>query len=124
MRRYPLPIGVCDLVVYPGERASRSPVGDGPGFPAQSEPLVLALVRCGWLGPGHDWQIRQAEAGSYFGVRIVQPGRRPDQGARQPGQARPSVQAKATQVRTIDTPPRPGLRASAEGQQRAVDVEE
>ena len=124
MRGHPVPVSVCDLIVYPGKRTSRCPGHESPGLPAEPEPLVFALMGSSRLGPGHYRQVRQSEPWRYLSIRIIQPGRSPHQGARQPGQARPSVQAKPRQVRNIDGLPRPGLQAPAEGQKRPVDVEE
>jgi hypothetical protein len=44
---HPVPVGVGDLVVDLGERASIGPVHQGSGLPAESEPLVLAVVLVG-----------------------------------------------------------------------------
>jgi hypothetical protein len=78
MRGDPVPVGIGDFVVDPGERASRRPVDQGPGFPAEPEPLVFTLIGRGWLRPlttgNGNTPIRGA-----IGVRFVFPGRSPDQ---------------------------------------------
>jgi len=94
MHGHPVPVGVSDLVVYPGKRAPGCPVHEGSGLPAESEPLVLALTGSGRLRPGHYRQIRQSEPGRYLGIGILQPGRGPHQGAGEPGKPGPGVQAK------------------------------
>jgi hypothetical protein len=121
---HPCSVSSGDLVIYPGERASGRPVHQGSGLPAEPEPPVFALVRLRRLRPGHHRQVRQPDPGRYLGVRILLPGRGPHQGARQRGQATPGIRTEPCQVRDGDRPPRPGLRVSAEGKQRPVDVEE
>ena len=79
---HPIPIGVGDLVVDPGERASGRPVHQDPGLPAESEPLVLALALVGWLRPVHHRQPWQPDPRRYLGVGFVFPGGGPDQVAR------------------------------------------
>jgi hypothetical protein len=51
---HPIPIGIGDLVVDPGEWTLVCPRHQGPGLPAEPEPLVLAFVLVGGLGPVHD----------------------------------------------------------------------
>jgi hypothetical protein len=64
MHGHPIPVGVSDLVVYPGKRTPGCPVHEGSGLPGESEPLVLALMGSGRLRPGHYRQIRQSEPGA------------------------------------------------------------
>lgn len=71
MRGHPVPVGVSDLVVYPGKRTPACPVHEGFGLPAQSGPLGLALIGCGRLRPYHYWQVRQPEPGRYLGIGIL-----------------------------------------------------
>lgn len=83
----PRPIGIGDLVVDPGERASRSPFDKGTGLPVQSVPLVL-VIDLGRLRPDHQGQLRQTYAGRDALVRVRHPCRCPDHLARecrQPG---------------------------------------
>jgi hypothetical protein len=47
VRGDPVPIGVGDLVVDPGERASGRPGHQSPGLPAEPGPLVLAFMLAG-----------------------------------------------------------------------------
>jgi hypothetical protein len=42
-----------NTIIDPGKRAPLCPVRDGPGLPAQPEPLVLALIGSDRLRPGH-----------------------------------------------------------------------
>jgi hypothetical protein len=44
VRGDPVPVGVGDLVVDPGEGASGRPGHQGPGLPAEPEPLVFAFM--------------------------------------------------------------------------------
>jgi hypothetical protein len=121
---YPVPVGVGDLVVYPGERSPGCPVHQGSGLPAQPEPAVFALVRLHRLWPGHYLQVRQPDPGRYLNVRVFLPGRRPYQGARQSSQAEPGTCAEPCQVRNSGVSPGSWLRIPAEGKQRPVDIEE
>jgi hypothetical protein len=73
MRGHPVPVGVGDLVVYPGEWTPGCPVHQGSGLPAEPEPPVFALVRFRRLRPGHHRQGRPSDPGRDLGVRVSAP---------------------------------------------------
>jgi hypothetical protein len=124
MRGHPVPVGVGDLVVHPGERAPGYPVHQGPGLPAQPRATGLrsgasgaALARSRPAGAA-------ARSGALFLCSRPPARSSPKQGAWQGGQASPGIWAEPCQVRDGDGPPGWRLRVLAEGKQRPVDVEE
>jgi hypothetical protein len=90
MLRDPVPVGVCNLVVDPGERSARRPGNDSPGLPAQSKPEVFALgcpVRLRARSPPPGAAVR-AEALARYSRRPATSSPTPRCTATQPGGAR------------------------------------
>lgn len=127
---YPGAIGVSDLIVDPGETASRCPVDEGAGLPVHPPSLVL-LIDVGRLRPGHHRQLRQTDARADALVRIRHPRRGPDQLARQRHQPGPVPGIEPSQERMRTCPSRFGMTRlksrvlpRAERDEWSVDIQE
>lgn len=122
VRGYPVSIGVGDLVVDPGKRASCRPIQQGAGFPVQPEPSVFGLRFVAEVGPGNHRKRRQPDPWRYLGVRLFFPRGGPDQLARQRRQLEAHLRAQPCQAPVSAETLQFGPRICAERKQRPVDV--